>query len=68
MPLKFLLMPLKTDLLISSRDGADLDYHIICPREAIIDDDPEVDEFIMTRILPKFADVVDEDVLLLLAE
>lgn len=31
-----------------------------------MDDDPEVDEFLMTRVLPKFVDVVGiEDVLAL---
>ena len=41
------------------RGGADLDFHIVCPRQGIIDDDAEVDEFFMTRVLPKFVDVVD---------
>lgn len=51
-------------MLIAIRGGADVDYHIICPREGIIDDDPEVDEFLMTKVLPKFVDVVGiEDVL-----
>ncbi|OAL07517.1 Isochorismatase hydrolase [Phaeosphaeriaceae sp. SRC1lsM3a] len=45
-------------ILGSARAGADLDYHIICPRECIIDDDAEVDEFLMKRVLPKFVDVV----------
>jgi hypothetical protein len=50
------------------RAGADLDYHMICPRECIIDDDPQVDEFLMTRVLPKFVDVVQmHDVVPLLA-
>ena len=49
--------------LIMSRAGADMDYHIICPRDGIIDDDAEVDEFLMTKVLPKFVDVVhSEDV------
>ncbi|KAF2801523.1 Isochorismatase hydrolase [Mytilinidion resinicola] len=53
-------------ILGSARGGADLDFHIICPREAIIDDDAEVDEFLMTKVLPKFIDVVQmEDVLAL---
>jgi nicotinamidase-related amidase len=51
-------------ILGSARGGADLDFHVITPREAIIDDDKEVDEFLMTRVLPKFVDVVGmEDVL-----
>jgi nicotinamidase-related amidase len=51
-------------VLGSARAGADLDFHIITPREGIIDDDPEVDEFLMTKVLPKFVDVVSvQDVL-----
>jgi len=50
-------------ILGSARGGADLDFHIICPREGVIDDDADVDEFLMTRVLPKFIDVVKvEDV------
>ncbi|USP82235.1 uncharacterized protein yc1106_09509 [Curvularia clavata] len=44
---------------IATRAGADLDFHIICPREAIMDDDAEVDEFLMSKVLPKFVDVVE---------
>lgn len=51
-------------ILGSARGGADLDFHIICPREGIIDDDKEVDDFLMEKVLPKFVDVVRiEDVL-----
>ncbi|RSL59954.1 hypothetical protein CEP54_007054 [Fusarium duplospermum] len=53
-------------ILGSARAGADLDYHIICVNEGIIDDEPEVHEFLMERVLPKFVDVVKmEDVLAL---
>lgn len=53
-------------ILGSARAGADLDYHIICVEEGIIDDEPEVHEFLMKRVLPKFVDVVKmEDVLAL---
>ncbi|RSM09922.1 hypothetical protein CEP52_003837 [Fusarium oligoseptatum] len=53
-------------ILGSARAGADLDYHIICVNEGIIDDEPEVHEFLMKRVLPKFVDVVKmKDVLAL---
>ncbi|VTT59331.1 unnamed protein product [Fusarium fujikuroi] len=45
-------------ILSSARAGAELDFHVICVEDGIIDDDPEVHEFIMKRILPKFVDVV----------
>ncbi|KAF3921005.1 hypothetical protein ABW20_dc0108504 [Dactylellina cionopaga] len=47
-------------ILGSARGGADLDFHIITPREAIIEDvgQEDIDDFLMTRILPKFVDVV----------
>jgi nicotinamidase-related amidase len=48
-------------ILGSARAGADLDFHIMCPREAIIDDDEEVNTFLMERVLPKFVDVVGID-------
>jgi hypothetical protein len=35
-----------------------LDFHIICPREGIIDDDKEVNDLLMEKVLPKFVDVV----------
>lgn len=41
-----------------ARAGADLDFHIICVEEGITDDDPEVHRFLMTKVLPKFVDVV----------
>ena len=45
---------------------ADLDFHIICVKEGIIDDEKEVNDFLMERVLPKFVDVVSmEDVLAL---
>jgi nicotinamidase-related amidase len=55
-------------ILGSARGGADLDFHIICPREEIIEDigQEDIDEFLMTRVLPKFVDVVKtEDILAL---
>ncbi|EHK19391.1 uncharacterized protein TRIVIDRAFT_156388 [Trichoderma virens Gv29-8] len=45
-------------ILGSARAGADLDFHIICVEEGIIDDDPEVHNFLMSKVLPKFVDVV----------
>lgn len=51
-------------ILGSARGGADLDFHIICVEEGIIDDDPEVHNFLMKKVLPKFVDVVDlQDIL-----
>ncbi|KAJ4123417.1 hypothetical protein NW765_006435 [Fusarium oxysporum] len=44
-------------ILSSARAGAELDFHVVCVEDGIIDDDPEVHEFIMKRILPKFVDV-----------
>ncbi|KAH8678373.1 Isochorismatase-like protein [Xylariales sp. PMI_506] len=55
-------------VLGSARAGADLDYHIICPREGTIDDDDEVNTFLMERVLPKFVDVVDVQDVLKLSE
>ncbi|KAF9768857.1 hypothetical protein IL306_013793 [Fusarium sp. DS 682] len=45
-------------VLISARAGAELDFHIVCVEDGIIDDDPEVHDFLMKRVLPKFVDVV----------
>ncbi|KAF5968664.1 hypothetical protein FBULB1_10618 [Fusarium bulbicola] len=45
-------------ILSSARAGAELDFHVICVEDGIVDDDPEVHELIMKRILPKFVDVV----------
>jgi nicotinamidase-related amidase len=56
-------------ILGSARAGADLDFHVICPREGIIDDDIEVNEFLMEKVLPKFVDVVGfEDIFSLAGE
>jgi nicotinamidase-related amidase len=45
-------------VLGSARLGADLDFHIVVPREGVMDDDEEVNEFLLERVLPKFVDVV----------
>ncbi|KAL6889941.1 Isochorismatase-like protein [Trichoderma evansii] len=51
-------------ILGSARAGADLDFDISLVEEAIIDDDPAIHEVLMTKVLPKFVDVVKmEDVL-----
>lgn len=51
-------------ILGSARAAADLDFHVSLVEQGIIDDDPEVHEFLMTKVLPKFVDVVNmEDVL-----
>ncbi|PON25010.1 hypothetical protein TGAM01_v206091 [Trichoderma gamsii] len=45
-------------ILGSARAGADLDFHVCCLEEGIMDDDPEVHKFLMTKVLPKFVDIV----------
>jgi nicotinamidase-related amidase len=46
-------------VLGSARLGADLDFHVIVPREGVMDDDNDVNTFLLERVLPKFVDVVD---------
>jgi nicotinamidase-related amidase len=46
-------------ILGSGRLGADLDFHIVMPREEVMDDEVEVSEFLLERVLPRFVDVVD---------
>lgn len=46
-------------ILGSARLGADLDFHIMIPREGVMDDDEEVNSFLLDKVLPKFVDVVD---------
>lgn len=48
-------------VLGTARAGADLDFHMIVPREGTIDDEKEVNYFILDRILSKFVDVVAVD-------
>ncbi|KAJ5611629.1 hypothetical protein N7528_008734 [Penicillium herquei] len=48
-------------ILGGARHGADLDYHIVILRQAVIDDEEEVNGFLLERVLPKFVDVVDVD-------
>jgi len=55
-------------ILGSARAGADLDSHIICPREGIIDDDKEANDFLMEKVLPKSVDVVGIDDVLALGD
>ncbi|RFU81543.1 isochorismatase hydrolase [Trichoderma arundinaceum] len=51
-------------ILGSARAAADLDFHVSLVEQGIMDDDPEVHEFLMTKVLPKFVDIVDvEDIL-----
>lgn len=53
-------------ILGTAKAGADPDFHIIYVKEGIIDDEKEVNDFLMERVLPKFVDVVSmEDVLAL---
>lgn len=50
-------------VLGSARLGADLDFHIIVPRGGVMDDEEDINEFLLDRVLPKFVDVVEvEDV------
>jgi nicotinamidase-related amidase len=50
-------------ILGGARQGADLDFHIIIPKEGVMDDDAEVNDFLLQKVLPKFVDVVGiEDV------
>ena len=50
-------------ILGSARAGADLDLHMIVPKECVMDDDKEVNDFLLERVLPRQVDVVDvEDV------
>jgi len=50
-------------ILGGARQGTDLDYHVLIPRQAVMDDEEDVNAFLLERVLPKFADVVDlEDV------
>ncbi|KAJ5113991.1 hypothetical protein N7456_002525 [Penicillium angulare] len=48
-------------ILGGARQGADLDYHIVIPRQAVMDDEEDVNSFLLERVLPKFVDVVDVD-------
>jgi len=43
----------------SARLGADLDFHIVVPREGVMDDEVDVSEFLQERVLPRFVGVVD---------
>ncbi|KAK5051045.1 hypothetical protein LTR84_003604 [Exophiala bonariae] len=45
-------------VLGSARLGADLDFHIIIPEEGVLDDDKEINDFLLDKILPRFVDVV----------
>jgi len=50
-------------ILGTARAGADLDFHMIVPREGTMDDERDVNDFILEKVLPKFVDVVGvEDV------
>ncbi|KAE9368920.1 Isochorismatase hydrolase [Stipitochalara longipes BDJ] len=46
-------------VLGSARLGADLDFHIIIPKEGVMDDDQDVNDFLLEKVLVKFVDVVD---------
>lgn len=45
-------------VLTTVREAHDLDYRVVVVRDASADPDPDVDEFLMTRIFPKQASVV----------
>jgi len=36
-----------------------MDFHVVVPREGVMDDEADVHDFLLDRILPKFADVVN---------
>ncbi|KAL7271850.1 hypothetical protein RUND412_005366 [Rhizina undulata] len=56
-------------ILGSARLGADLDFHMVVPREGVLDDDEEVNTFLLGRVLGRFVDVVGvEDVKALFKE
>lgn len=45
-------------VLGSARLGADMDFHVVIPREAVMDDNEDVGNFLLDHVLPKFVDVV----------
>jgi len=45
-------------VLGGARLGADLDFHIMIPREGILGDDKETNDFLLDKVLPRFVDVV----------
>jgi hypothetical protein len=45
-------------ILGSVRLGADLDFHIIVPREEVMNDEEYVNDFLLERIFPKSVDLV----------
>jgi nicotinamidase-related amidase len=45
-------------ILGSARLGADLDFHIVIPKECVMDDESETSDFLLEKVLPKFVDVV----------
>lgn len=62
------LMGLTTmgSILGGARLGADLDFHIIIPKEGVMDDEPEINDFVLEKVLPRFVGAVGiEDVLAL---
>jgi len=55
-------------ILSSVRHGADLDFHIIVPREGVWCDDNELGTVVLEKLVPRFADVCGlEDVMRLLS-
>ncbi|KAF2098841.1 Isochorismatase hydrolase [Rhizodiscina lignyota] len=55
-------------ILGGARLAADLDFHVIIPKEGVMDDEPEINDFLLQKVLPRFVDVVGiEDVLALKA-
>ncbi|KAH6876750.1 Isochorismatase-like protein, partial [Thelonectria olida] len=55
-------------ILGSVRASTNLNYHIICVEDGIINDEPEVYNFLMKQVLPKFVDVMKSDQILALGE
>jgi nicotinamidase-related amidase len=48
-------------VLSSVREASDLDFHAIVPKDACWADEEVVHEFVMGKLLPRFADVVSVD-------
>ena len=46
-------------ILSSVRHGADLDFHIIVPRQGVWCDDHSLGETVLEKLVPRFADVCD---------
>jgi hypothetical protein len=41
------------------RLGADLDFRVIVPREGVMDEEKDINTFLLERVLPRLVDMVD---------